>query len=270
MFLGGEEGLIGYIIVTGTAGAGKSSLVGALADRMASLGANVATLNLDPAAEKLPYDPSVDARDYVSVAELMDKGLGPNGALVAAVDSLINHVLDIREEIDYYSPDYVVVDTPGQLELFAYRVGGPLVLRGIMGDYNGVNIFLIDSIFIDNAISLVSALLLASSVAVRLGLPQVNAVSKADMLLPEVREEVIPRLGEPGFLEFLLEKDKTYEGAGKALAEELARAIETTGFIGEVLQASVLEPETITLLAAKAQQILAGGDDYKIYDITGQ
>lgn len=221
--------MIGYIIVTGTAGAGKSSLVGALSEKLTSLGASVATLNLDPAAEKLPYDPSVDAREYVSIAEFMDKGLGPNGALVAAVDSLINHVVDIREELDYYAPDYIIVDTPGQLELFAYRIGGPLVLKGILGDSNAVNVFLIDSIFVDNAISLVSALLLASSVAVRLGLPQVNAVSKADMLLPEVREEVIPRLGEPGFLEFLLEKDRTYEGAGKILAEELARAIETTG-----------------------------------------
>ncbi|MCE4603780.1 MAG: ATP/GTP-binding protein [Aeropyrum sp.] len=260
--------MIGYIVVTGTAGSGKSSLVGALADYISSMGPSVATVNLDPAVEKLPYHPSVDARNYVSIGELLDRGLGPNGALVAAVDSLINHVLEIREEVQEYSPEYVIIDTPGQLELFAFRVGGPLILKGIIGDGNALNLFLLDAVFMDNAAGIVSSLLLASSVALKLDLPQVNVVSKSDLLLDEVRDEVVPRLGEPGFLEFLLEKDNTLSGRWKEMAERLARAVEDSGFIGEVLQSSIFEAETLSLLYAKIQQILAGGDDYRIYDLS--
>ena len=226
----------------------------------------MARVNLDPAAEKLPYDPAVDVRSYVSAASFMEEGLGPNGALIAAVDSLIEYVDSIRSEIDEYKADYCVIDTPGQLELFAYRYGAPLVLKALIRDSQAVNVFLIDAVFVDTAANIVSALTLASSVALRLGLPQVNVVSKADILLPEVREELIPRLGEPGFLEYLLEKDKTVEGWRRALIEALANAVESVGFIGEVLPVSAREDETLAALYAKIQQVLAGGDDYRVYD----
>ena len=256
-----------FVVLTGTAGSGKSTLTAALARFMEERGAIVAKVNLDPAAEKLPYDPAVDVRSYVNAASFMEEGLGPNGALVAAVDSLVEYVDDVREEIDEYRADYCIVDTPGQLELFAYRYGAPLVLKALIRDSPAVNVFLIDAIFVDTAANIVSALALASSVAVRLGLPQVNVVSKADILLPEVRDEMVPRLGEPGFLEYLLDKDQTVKGWRRMLIEALARAVESAGFIGEVLPVSAREEETLAALYAKIQQVLAGGDDYRVYDV---
>ena len=32
------------------------------------------------------------------------------------------------------NPDYLVVDTPGQIELFAYRASGPFILDSIASD----------------------------------------------------------------------------------------------------------------------------------------
>ncbi len=256
-----------FVLVTGTAGAGKSVLTAALSRFMEERGAVVARVNLDPAAEKLPYDPSVDVRKYVTAASFMEEGLGPNGALIAAVDSLIEYVDDLRDEIDSYKADYAIIDTPGQLELFAYRYGAPLIVKALVGESPVVNVFLIDAVFVDTAANIVSALALASSVAVRLGVPQVNVVSKADILLPEVREELVPRLGEPGFIRSLLERDQTVKGWRRALMEALADAVETAGFIGEVLPVSAHEDETLAALYAKIQQVLAAGDDYRIYDV---
>jgi len=197
----------------------------------------------------------------------MAKGLGPNGALISAVDSLINYVFDIRGILEDIKPDYVIVDTPGQMELFAYRHGGPLVLDALTHGYPSLTVFLVDAIFLENPSSIVSALTLASSVAVRLRRPQINVVSKADLLLPEILNDVIPRLGEEGFLESLVDSDETVDPYTRTLMLNLSAALYKAGFVGEIIPVSVTMPETLDALYAKIQQILSGGEEYKFYDI---
>lgn len=260
------SGHMRFIVVVGPAGSGKSTLTAELADHIEGFGASVARINYDPAAERLPYDPEVDIRDYVTVEQFMDQGLGPNGALIAAVDTSYSYVRNIREQIDDINPDYAIIDTPGQLELFAYRVGGPVVVRAIVGDDPAATLFLMDAVFFEEPMGMISMLTLASSVAVRLQLPQVNLVSKADLLRDEVVEEIIPRLGEDGFLESLVDSMPGVDEFVRGLARSIAEALYTSGFIGEVLPVSIHDPDSLTALYAKLQQILAAGDDYRFYD----
>jgi len=255
-----------FIVVVGPAGSGKSTLTSELAEHIEAFGASVARVNYDPAAESLAYPPDVDIRDYVGVEAFMARGLGPNGALVAAVDASIEYVHEIREKLVDINPDYVIVDTPGQLELFAYRVGGPVVVDALTEGYPASTVFLMDAMFFENVAGIVSVLTLASSVAVRLGKPQVNIVSKADLLLPEVSEEIIPRLGEEGFLSSLVDAEEGLDPYLLTLTKRLSEALQESGFIGEIVQVSVRRPESLDLLYAKLQQILASGDDYRMYD----
>lgn len=259
-----------FIILVGPAGSGKSTLTAELAEHIESFGPSVARVNYDPAAENLAYAPDVDIRDYVRVEEFMAKGLGPNGALVAAVDASIEYVHDIRERLVDINPDYVIVDTPGQLELFAYRVGGPIVVDALTEGYPSATVFLMDAMFFENVAGIVSILTLASSVAVRLRRPQVNIVSKADLLVPEVSEEIIPRLGEEGFLASLIEAEADLDPYILTLTKRLSEALQETGFIGELVQVSVRDPSSLDALYAKLQQILASGDDYRAYDYVAE
>jgi hypothetical protein len=76
----------------------------------------------------MPYNPDIDIRDFIVLEEVMTEyELGPNGAMILASDLMVNFLDDLRDEIDEYNPDWVFVDTAGQLELFAFRETGPLI-----------------------------------------------------------------------------------------------------------------------------------------------
>ncbi|MDP8002859.1 MAG: ATP/GTP-binding protein [Caldisphaera sp.] len=255
-----------YIILVGTAGAGKSTLASELSTVMEDSDANIALVNFDPAADKLPYDPDVDVRNYVKIEDFLDKGLGPNGSLISAVDSLINYADKIRNEIDKLKPDFTIIDTPGQLELFAYRIGGPLVLNSIIYNEKSVVVFLMDSIFFDNPANIVSILTLASSVNTRFKKPQINIISKSDLLIKEVISEVIPRLHEEGYLESLLMESKDIDGMTLDLSLSLAKALYLSGYFGDIIPVNIFDELSLKELYGKIQDILTEGEDYKIYN----
>ena len=105
-------------------------------------------LNLDPGVESLPYRPDVDVRDYVDIVQIMKQyDLGPNGSMIMANDLIASKIDDIQNEIHRVNPDYLIVDTPGQIELFAYRASGPFFIQNIDAAEK-TNIFLYDGTMI--------------------------------------------------------------------------------------------------------------------------
>ena len=110
------------LFVVGTAGAGKSTLVTAFQRWTRFLEVECLTINLDPGAERVHYDPEFDVRDLISLHEVMDEyDLGPNGAQILAADLVAAQSYDIQDELTGLSGDLLVIDTPGQVELFAFR-----------------------------------------------------------------------------------------------------------------------------------------------------
>ena len=123
------------IFVSGTAGSGKSLLSSKLHEYYTKNGAFAAVMNLDPGVENLAYTCDIDVRDYVDYVSIMQQyDLGPNGAMVMANDLIASKVDDIQNEIHRINPDYLIVDTPGQIELFAYRSSGRFLVENIMSE----------------------------------------------------------------------------------------------------------------------------------------
>ncbi|BEP18226.1 ATP/GTP-binding protein [Pyrofollis japonicus] len=253
-----------YVIIVGPAGSGKSHLVDALGDWMEFNQLDAARVNLDPAAEWLPYEPEVDVRDYIDTKTVMEKyKLGPNGALVASIDMLTQYVDKVRDEIEATKANYVLIDTPGQMELFAFRDTGPYVLKEIVADHRAVTVFIFDAVFASNPRSLASSIFLAMSTRLRIGLPQINAVSKADLLQPDRMEEINEILNSPDSLYSTL----VAEGIDPLLAEASAKALEA------IMPSDVAAPAAIRFVSAVSgyglddlyaaiQQVLAGGEDF--------
>ena len=116
------------VFIMGTAGSGKSLFTAAYSEWLKMNKQDVAVVNLDPGVLKLPYSPDVDVRNYVDASDIMEKyGLGPNGAAIMAADLIADEVENITRDIDEAHADFVIVDTPGQMELFAFRASGPYI-----------------------------------------------------------------------------------------------------------------------------------------------
>jgi len=254
-----REGHLKFLFITGTAGSGKSSMTLSLADRLRSAEAEVATLNMDPGVVWLPYSPDVDVRDYVNYERMIeDYQLGPNGALVASVDAAVGHVGEMRTELERLRPEYVVVDTPGQMELFAYRDSGLHAATAISGGDFTV-LFLADSIFLNSVSDYISLLLLSYSIHARFKSPQINCISKVDLLSKELYDKGMAWSSCPESLldEFALERPDL---KGEISGRILGMLIEV-GALGEFIFTSSNTGEGLDDLYAQIQRIHTGGED---------
>lgn len=245
--------------IVGTAGSGKSKLTQVMVDFLRARGQEVASVNLDPGAINLPYVPDVDVRDYVNVYDIMDKyELGPNGALVLTADLIASHIDELRREVEDLGVDYLIVDTPGQLELFAFRVSGPLIAATLTDGLKAV-VYLFEAPFSRDPFNYVSNLFLSAAVYSRFLLPQVHVISKADMISKEVLEEMITWYEDEGALETAVESRLT--GERYTLIMGMLSSIKEAGFVSALIPVSSKTGMGIVELLASLTRIFTGGEE---------
>ena len=245
------------IFVTGTAGSGKSMLTSKILEYYQKNGVFASVLNLDPGVESLPYRPDVDVRDYVDIVQIMKQyDLGPNGSMIMANDLIATKIEDIQNEIHGVNPDYLIVDTPGQIELFAYRASGPFFIQNIDASEK-TNIFLYDGAMIASPTNFISISLLATSIKLRLGLPTINVMTKTD-LIPDKIDQVLKWSSDPISLE---EELKTLEGETYSLATDILRTLNIGEFVGDLIPISNLTGEGMVNLQAELSRIINLGEE---------
>jgi len=245
------------IFVTGTAGSGKSMLTSKILEYYQKNGVFASVLNLDPGVESLPYSPDVDVRDYVDIVQIMKQyDLGPNGSMIMANDLIATKIEDIQNEIHGVNPDYLIVDTPGQIELFAYRASGPFFIQNIDAGEK-TNIFLYDGTMIVSPNNFISISLLATSIKLRLGLPTINVMTKTD-LIPDKIDQVLKWSSDPISLE---EELKTLEGETYSLATDILRTLNIGEFAGDLIPISNLTGEGMVNLQATLSRIINLGEE---------
>jgi len=245
------------IFVTGTAGSGKSMLTSKILEYYQKNGVFASVLNLDPGVESLPYRPDVDVRDYVDIVQIMKQyDLGPNGSMIMANDLIATKIEDIQNEIHGVNPDYLIVDTPGQIELFAYRASGPFFIQNIDASEK-TNIFLYDGTMIVSPSNFISISLLATSIKLRLGLPTINVMTKTD-LIPDKIDQVLKWSSDPISLE---EELKTLEGETYSFATDILRTLNIGEFAGDLIPISNLTGEGMVNLQAALSRIINLGEE---------
>ncbi|MFQ6106583.1 MAG: ATP/GTP-binding protein [Thermoplasmata archaeon] len=168
--------------MVGTAGCGKTTMTYAFRTWMNTQGFDSITVNLDPGVDELQYEPEVDVRDWITLEGVMEEySLGPNGAQIVCADLIALQVRDITKTLEEFHSDYVLVDTPGQMELFAFRESSREVVD-VFGLENSAILFLLDPQLARKPSGLVSLLMLSVTTSFRFAIPLINILSKADLL----------------------------------------------------------------------------------------
>ena len=247
----------------GTAGSGKSTLTHIFSKWLANANISVGTVNLDPGVLQLPYGPDVDVRDFVSLQGVMEKyNLGPNGGLVAAIDLISTHIDTLQEEIHDLGVDFLLLDAPGQIELFAFRETGPIIVSSLGGE-SKMLLYLVDSTLSKTPSGLVSSLLLSASVLVRFQLPQLNVLSRVDLIDQENLDQIMNWLDDPDQL-FLALQELRNE-LQTELSTEIYHSIQQLFSGLDVVPLSVAKMESLDLLFSHISNTLTGGEGFEIF-----
>ena len=246
------------IFISGTAGAGKSLLTSKLHEYYTKNGAFAAVLNLDPGVESVPYTCDIDVRDYVDIVSIMQQyDLGPNGALVMANDLIASKIDDIKNEVNRVNPDYLIVDTPGQIELFAYRSSGRFIVENISSEEK-VTIFLFDGALITSPVNFVSIALLATSIRLRLNLPTINVLTKTD-LIGDKSNEILDWSANLNTLEDAISKEA--DGDTYTLTTNILRGLNLSELTQDLIPISNVTGEGFVNFEIALSRILNLGEE---------
>jgi len=250
---------LNVIFVTGTAGAGKSLLTASLLSWYHEKSQNAIAVNLDPGVVALPYEPDVDVRTMIDLQEIMKNySLGPNGALIFASDLIASKLSEIQDDIDASNADFVVIDTPGQVELFAFRESGPYVAKGLRADSKAV-LFLIDSMLASSPTNFLSLLLLATSVHLRMELPMLQVLSKTD--ISRNAKEIAKWSREPALFEQSLSSTKG--GDSYTFYTQVFRALKNASISPGLYPVSGYTRDGFIALVGELSRVATGGEEFE-------
>ena len=246
------------IYITGTAGSGKSLLTSNLLQWYIDHDNSPITLNLDPAVTELPYLPDVDIRNHIDINNIIETyGLGPNGAIIMSHDLIGTKIQDIQLEVDELNPDYILIDTPGQIELFAYRSSGNYFISNFQAD-SKTSIFIMDGVLVSSPINFVSLSLLSASINLRLKTSQINVLSKRYLIIDNLENILEWAHSDTALLEAL---DKENNQEFSLLSKDIIKIISQNGLNQELLAISNLTLNGLIELSSVLSRILNQGEE---------
>jgi len=254
-----EVKMVATIFIIGLAGSGKSLMTYSIWEWFNRQKQDISILNFDPGVINTPYEPEFDIREYINVWDIMEKNkVGPNTALIVSMDLAIAYIDQLNAEIGKRNPDILLVDTPGQMEIFAYRIIGDYIVRNLAGD-NKMIIFVLDGVFCKDPKNFISNLLISASTRFRFELPMINILNKIDLLTKEELMRIYSWYKHPQMLMEELEKHyQTYETEMMIKMFKIMRRY-TLG--GDFIAVSAETLENFSILIQALTRVLFRGEE---------
>ena len=266
-------------LIMGLAGSGKSTYCSTLVQHAQASHRTVNVINLDPAADKFDYEPTVDIRDLIGLNDAMEDEelkFGPNGGLVFCMEFLLENMDWFEEQIggqdEAASDDYFLIDCPGQIELYTHMK----VMRRFVDTLQSWNfricgIFIVDSHFMVDGAIFLSGSMSALSVMVNLELPHVSVLSKMDLLSPQAKKQ-IDKFLEPDTFELtcIASQSRTFDKKYQALTEALGKVLDDYSLV-KYFPLDITDEENISDLFLMIDNVIQFGEDQdvKVKDFDG-
>ena len=201
-------------------------------------------LNLDPAVRSVPFDSNIDIRDSVNYKEVMKQyNLGPNGGILTSLNlfsTKIDQVMGLLEKRclpqplppnkqgggeSKVLPSHILIDTPGQIEVFVWSASGSILLSSLASSFPTVIAYVIDTPrTTENTSTFMSNMLYAISILYKTKLPMILVFNKTD-----VKEETEA-----------VEWMRDFESFQAALKKEEEEEREGSGYMGSLLNSMSL------------------------------
>ncbi|KAF2240522.1 hypothetical protein BU26DRAFT_207154 [Trematosphaeria pertusa] len=171
-------------------------------------------LNLDPAVHHVPFTPNIDIRDSVNYKEVMKQfNLGPNGGILTSLNlfsTKIDQVIGLLEKrtappepapqpeqttVEFMTNKgkaaastveqpqrvkHILVDTPGQIEVFVWSASGEILLSSLASTFPTVIAYVIDTPRTTSTSTFMSNMLYACSILYKTKLPMILVFNKTD------------------------------------------------------------------------------------------
>ncbi|KAJ8526945.1 hypothetical protein K7X08_029422 [Anisodus acutangulus] len=172
------------IIVVGMAGSGKTTFMHRLVCHTMASNLRGYVLNLDPAVLTLPFGANIDIRDTVKYKEVMKQfNLGPNGGILTSLNLFATKFDEVISVIEKRADqlDYVLVDTPGQIEIFTWSASGAIITEAFASTFPTVVTYVVDTPRSESPATFMSNMLYACSILYKTRLPLVLAFNKTDV-----------------------------------------------------------------------------------------
>ncbi|KAI1816923.1 hypothetical protein GGS20DRAFT_575156 [Poronia punctata] len=181
------------IVCVGMAGSGKTTFMQRINAHLHGQKEPPYVINLDPAVLNVPFESNIDIRDSVNYKEVMKQyNLGPNGGILTSLNlfaTKVDQILGLLEKRT--SPDpanpgkkpikNILVDTPGQIEVFVWSASGQILLESLASSFPTVIAYIIDTPRTASTSTFMSNMLYACSILYKTKLPMILVFNKTDV-----------------------------------------------------------------------------------------
>lgn len=199
------------IVCVGMAGSGKTTFMQRINAYLHQKKEPPYVINLDPAVRNVPFDSNIDIRDSVNYREVMKQyNLGPNGGIITSLNlfaTKIDQILALLEKRTAPPPPpaageaappqqqqhkpikNILVDTPGQIEVFVWSASGDILLGSLASSFPTVIAYVIDTPRTASTSTFMSNMLYACSILYKTKLPMILVMNKTDVMDAEFVKE---------------------------------------------------------------------------------
>lgn len=189
------------------AGSGKTTFMQRINSALHTRKTPPYVMNLDPAVRTVPFESNIDIRDSVNYKEVMKQyNLGPNGGILTSLNlfaTKVDQVLALLEKrtmpgkqespVEGVStprlPKHIIVDTPGQIEVFVWSASGDIILGSLASSFPTVIAYIIDTPRTTSTSTFMSNMLYACSILYKTKLPMILVFNKADVTDPSFAKD---------------------------------------------------------------------------------
>lgn len=188
------------IVCIGMAGSGKTTFMQRINAHLHQHSDAPYVVNLDPAVRNVPFESNIDIRDSIDYKEVMSQyNLGPNGGILTSLNlfaTKVDQILDILERRAGLKPEAesseakkealakpiknIIIDTPGQIEVFVWSASGQIILSSLASTFPTVIAYIIDTPRTASTSTFMSNMLYACSILYKTKLPMILVFNKTD------------------------------------------------------------------------------------------